>query len=425
MCFLADLHVALRTLLLASTRGPMAATRRPHGPPFARAGRRAAAGGLVATRVVLSLLLLLLSLRADAAERIPAPGAHSPIHGCTNTCLVHDGSCIFGQNFDFAFPGTLLFVNKRNVMKTGWNPGTTGEVARWTSRYGSVTFNLMGYQNPFSGMNEAGLVGSSMYLPEGGETRSDARPDLAEGLWLQYQLDNFATVKEVLASEATVRRYFIRMHFLFCDRTGECATIEHLDGKVVNHTGPTLPVKALTNSTYEDSLAAWRNGRPSDDSLLRFNTAADQLSDYARHVEELRAANAKVDDAAAVQYAFRVQSSVSNPGTVYTAVFDTKNLRVHFKTTRDPRIREITLARLDFSGRTPVRMLDVHADVEGDISERLPAYSHEQSLAHSLAYRRAAPGIFTFVPPMAEEAVEVMLGWTEKWVPKEEAGNGE
>ncbi len=384
----------------------------------------------LATRLrrALGTLLVVASLEAHAAGPTLAvegePGAG--IHGCTNVCLDHDGSCVFAQNFDFPFQGTLLFVNKRGVAKTGWDPGTTGEVARWTSRYGSVTFNLMGYQNAFSGMNEAGLVGSSMYLPEGGETRWDARPNLSEGLWLQYQLDNFATVKEVLASEATVRRYFIRMHYLFCDRTGECATIEHLGGKVVNHAGSALPVKVLTNSTYDDSLEAWRRGGPTEDSLVRFTTAANLVSEYPRYLKQRRAEDPGLDaDAAAVQYAFHVQASVAVPSTVYTAVFDTRNLRVHFKTTRDPRIREIAFAKLDFSGRTPVRMLDVHADLAGDISDRLPAYSHEQSLAHSLAYRRAAPGIFPFVPHMSEEAVEVMLGWAEKWAPQQGAAGAE
>lgn len=379
-------------------------------------------------RFELSCLLLVLSFRAGASEPATATGsaAGSPMHGCTCTCLDHDGSCIFGENFDFPFKKTLLFVNKRNVVKTGWDAGSTGQVARWTSRYGSVTFNLTGYQHPFGGMNEAGLVVGSMYFAEGGTTPFDARPTLSGGLWVQYQLDNFATVKEVLASEATIRHFGVFMHYLFCDRTGECATIEYLNGKLVSHTGPTLPVKVLADSGYQGSVEAWRSHRPSDDAQLRFQKAADELSEHARKVsagsqaETSGSANA---DASAVQYAFHVQSSVSRPSTVWTAVYDSKNLRVYFRTSADPRIREIAFEKLDLSSRTPVRMVDLDADLVGDISDRIPEYSHERSLAHSLAYNRALSGIFPGVFGMADEAVEVMLGWAEKW--KGETGDGQ
>ncbi len=378
-------------------------------------------------RSALSLLLLVLCLRTDAAGRTPVTGSTggAPMHGCTCACLDHDGACIFGENFDFPFrEGTLLFVNKRNVTKTGWEPGLTGKVARWTSRYGSVTFNLAGYQQPFGGMNEAGLAVGSMYLAEGGTTRTDARPTLSGGLWVQYQLDNFATVKEVLASEANIRHFGIFMHYLFCDRTGECATVEYLDGKLVSHTGPTMPVKVLADTGYQGAVEAWRNHSPSGDAQLRFHDAADKLSEYARTVSagsqgEKSGASA---DAAAVQYVLHVQSIVSRPSTVWTAVYDTRNLRVYFRTGRDPRIREIAFAKLDFSSRTPVRMLDIDTELVGDISDRLPEYSHELSLAHSLAYNRALSGIFPGVSGMADEAVEVMLGWAEKW--KEEPGDG-
>lgn len=39
-----------------------------------------------------------------------------------------------------------------------------------------------------------------------------------------------------------------RSHWLVCDSTGQCATVEFLKGKTVYHTGDELPVKALTNS---------------------------------------------------------------------------------------------------------------------------------------------------------------------------------
>ncbi len=371
-------------------------------------------------RLELSTLLLVLSLPAAAVGPTPAPGSagDASVHGCTCSCPDHEGTCTFGQNFDFPFRKALLFVNKRNVVKTGWEPGTTGEVARWTSRYGSVTISQAGYQQPWGGMNEAGLMVGSMYHAAGGATRVDARPTLSGGLWVQYQLDNSATVKDVIASEAKIRHFGIFMHYMFCDRTGECAVIEHLDGTLVTHTGPTLPVKVVANDGYLDSLEAWRSGRPSDDAQVRFRDAADRVSELAR-TASARSKTAEPGtasaDAAAVRETFEVQACVARPSTVWTGVYDNKNMHVYFRTGRDSRIREIAFAKLDFSTATPVRMLDLDADLAGDISERLPEYSHEHSLAQSLAYNRALAGIFPGVSGMSDEAVEVMLGWAEKW----------
>jgi len=60
-------------------------------------------------------------------------------------------------------------------------------------------------------------------------------------------------------------------------------------------------------------------------------------------------------------------------------------LRVHFRTDRNPRVRYLDLAAIDFSCRTPVRLLDVHADLSGDVGDELTAYTHEVSLNHSLS----------------------------------------
>ena len=84
---------------------------------------------------------------------------------CTSFCLNDNGNLIFGTNFDNdRVHKGLLFVNNRKVSKTGWESSTTGEYAGWISKYGSVTFNLAGYQLVWAGINEEGLVVSTMAL---------------------------------------------------------------------------------------------------------------------------------------------------------------------------------------------------------------------------------------------------------------------
>jgi penicillin V acylase-like amidase (Ntn superfamily) len=179
---------------------------------------------------------------------------------CSSFCLDNGDHCVFGANQDNQIDIGLIFVNKRNVLKTAWDPSTTGEFTRWISKYGSVTVVHAGYQMAWAGLNEAGLMISTMALGATQNPSPDERPPLASSFWAQYQLDNHSSIEEVIASDLLVRINDTVDHYLICDRTGDCATIEFLDGKLVAHTGEMLPVKALTNSTYQEAVDYWEQG---------------------------------------------------------------------------------------------------------------------------------------------------------------------
>jgi choloylglycine hydrolase len=294
---------------------------------------------------------------------------------CSSFCLDNGDHCVFGANQDNQIDAGLLFVNKRHVLKTAWDPSTSGEYARWISRYGSVTIVHAGYQMAWAGMNEAGLMISTMALGETQNPAPDERPPLASPFWAQYQLDNHSTVEEVIASDAQVRIADTVDHYLVCDRKGDCAIIEFLKGKMVYHTGESLPVKALTNSTYQQAIRAWQQGTLSDNSLERFATAADRVKAFEPTSAE-----------SAIAYAFDTLAEVALDINAWRIVFDPANLRVHFRTNRNPEIRYVDFGKLDFSCRTPVMMLDVHADLSGDISNDLMPYSHKVSLKHTIAF---------------------------------------
>jgi len=187
---------------------------------------------------------------------VPAEGA------CTSFCLDNAGQAIFCSNYDNEIWEGLLFVNKRGVTKTGYEAGTTGRYARWAAEYGSVTFNLAGAQMVWAGMNEAGLVISTMWLGQTRNPAPDARPPLISPLWIQYQLDTCATLADVMANDGRVRIADTVDHYLICDRSGACAAVEFLEGKTVFHSGDAMPAKALTNDPYRLSVDAWQAGRP-------------------------------------------------------------------------------------------------------------------------------------------------------------------
>ena len=336
-------------------------------------------GGIGVTLVLMYSCLFLadcavLPSRATAEENA-LPRA------CTSFCLDYaDGrSCVFGANLDYGITPGFIFVNKQNTLKVGWDSGTTDEYAMWISKYGSVTFNLCGYQMVWAGMNEAGLVIGTMFLEETLQEFADARPPLNNTVWLQYLLDTCGSVDEVIASRSKVRMVKGVDHYLISDKQGNSAVIEFLNGKIVFHKGQNLPVKALTNDLYQESVRLWRSGKLYQnhwDSLVRFGKAADLIKGFKPNSNIALA----VDRNEMVYYAFYILAAVSQGITCWSIVFDNRNMQVYFHTKMNPHMRRIDFSELDFSGDTPVRMLDANDPSTGDISLHFSEYSHATCL---------------------------------------------
>jgi len=301
-------------------------------------------------------------------------------HSCTAFVLDKNGYAIFGTNYDNQIGEGLLFINKRNVAKSYWEKDPISDPAEWTSKYGSVTFNLVMNQDVWGGMNEAGLIITTLWLDGSQPPAPDKRPWLYSGWWRQYLLDNFSTVEEVIASDSLVRIKEFVEHFLVSDRTGKCATIEFIEGKMVYHMGKKMPVNCLTNNTYQESIESWQNNRlpnPPDveykGSLLRFQVVADRVTEFK-----------PTDSASAINYAFRTLQEVQGSITQWSIVFDTENYRIYIRTKSHPEIRYIDLLSIDFSCNTPIQMLDIHEKLLGDISDMLQPYSSKRHFDHAL-----------------------------------------
>jgi penicillin V acylase-like amidase (Ntn superfamily) len=307
---------------------------------------------------------------------------------CTSFCLNNNGHTVFGSNFDNNDYDGLLFVNKRNLSKMGFETSLNNEKARWTSQYGSVTFNLVGYNFPWAGMNEAGLVISTMQLGETGNPVPDDRPPLLSPLWMQYILDTCATVDEVLATDDDVRITGNIDHFLVCDQTATCAVIEFVGGERIVYTGAELPISVLVNSTYASALEVWQawQADPDKNADALSASAPDRFILAANQVQNFTAQ----DTAGAVDYAFETLTMVSSPEerrrTRWSIVFDAENRTVHFRTWNHSTIRSLYFDELDFSCQTPVRMTNIKAELEGNIAADLIDYDHDLSLAHFVSF---------------------------------------
>ena len=146
-----------------------------------------------------------------------------PTHACTSFCLDTPDGPVFAVNCDLFIPGDgLVFVNRRGIAKEGYLRSTTGEKAKWISEYGSVTFNVPGREFPREGMNEAGLVVSTMALDASELAEPDERPPLTSGTWIQYVLDTCGSVQEAIQVDSLVRLQDDEFpsHFLVADEDG-------------------------------------------------------------------------------------------------------------------------------------------------------------------------------------------------------------
>ncbi|MFZ2053896.1 MAG: linear amide C-N hydrolase [Candidatus Aminicenantales bacterium] len=208
------------------------------------------------------------------------------IQACTAFVMRGGGTFLLAKNLDWPIGDGFVFVNKRDVSKVAFSPGTASPL-RWTSKYGSLTFNQFGREFPLGGMNEAGLVIEELNAGEGCRP-SASRLTLNEFQWIQYHLDNHRSVKEVLKDDPRLRIFplLLRLHYLVTDRKGNTAVIECAGGKMTYYSGDDLPVPVLSNNSYEESLRTLRLHRGfggdrivsnGPESLERFVRAATLL----------------------------------------------------------------------------------------------------------------------------------------------------
>jgi len=138
------------------------------------------------SRLVLmfAILMMCMSQTAEACSRILYE---------TGT-----GTYIVGRGMDWNDPtaATSLWAFPKGMKRDG---GIGSSPIQWTSKYGSVIASFYDAAT-VDGMNEPGLVGNVLYLAESdyGDPAKTGKPTISIGAWLQYFLDNYATVKEAV-----------------------------------------------------------------------------------------------------------------------------------------------------------------------------------------------------------------------------------
>ncbi len=284
----------------------------------------------------------------------------------------------------------VLTVFPRGMQRDGGKLG--GEVvvaenpARWTSKYGSLVTTVYG-MGAADGINEAGLAGHLLYLNATDfGPRDPAKPGLHAGLWVQYLLDNAATVEEALdlfgdvqIVMAEARGHKATVHVAIEDASGDSAIIEFIEGKPVIHHGRQYTV--MTNDPAYDEqlalLAAQDLSKPASDMPLPGNVNPVDRFQRASYYRALLPA--PKDERQAAAGILAIARNVSVPfgapykgfgiyNTEYRTAANLKDRRYYFELTTSPNVIWVDLSVMNLEAGQPVRMLNPdNISLSGDV----------------------------------------------------------
>lgn len=259
-----------------------------------------------------------------------------------------------------------------------------GEIGKnpleWTSKYGSVVASAYDICST-DGMNEKGLVANLLWLAESEYPQWDGKkPGLSIAAWVQYILDNFATVDEavsyvekgtfeVVSDMMPDGTRMATLHLSISDADGDNAIFEYIGGELKIHHDKSYQV--MTNSPVFDQQLAlndyWKNIGGTT-FLPGTNRAADR---FVRASFYINAIPKVADTRTAVASVFSVIRNTSVPlgittpnepnisSTRWRTVSDQKNKIYFFESTIQPNVFWVNLQDVDFSEKAPVKMLDL------------------------------------------------------------------
>jgi choloylglycine hydrolase len=327
------------------------------------------------------------------------------VFACSGVFVDRGGKCFIGRTMDWRTGHTNVVVNERGVNKQAKFLQDKSAPAKWTSKYGSVTFNLdvdlkwyvrflawIARINtsaaPSCGMNEKGLYGGSFWIhpPPAVEYQAkDGKPSMNDWQMLEYVFDTSATVDDAINNIKKVRvsgfkeaDFEVDLHWLFADSKGNCAIVEYAKGKLKVHKNPAIPV--ITNSFYEHSRE-YAGSYKGFGGTAVIPTASGEMTTENRFLFLSKALSDLKGGVVGYKDIFGLMkpvtqtsvrhASTSQALTQWTAVYDLKNRKLWWSNRVNNTIKSVDVSKLDFSSSKKERALDSFADVNGDVTKLL------------------------------------------------------
>jgi penicillin V acylase-like amidase (Ntn superfamily) len=306
--------------------------------------------------------------------------------------------------------GTILTARsmdwKEDMMTNLWifprGMERNGEVGpnslKWTSKYGSVIASAYDIAST-DGMNEKGLVANLLWLAESDYPKWDqTKPGLSIAAWVQYVLDNYATVEEavedlrlekfiVITANSPGQSTLATLHLSISDATGDNAIFEYIGGKLVIHHDRSYQV--MTNSpVFEKQLALneyWKEIGGTT-MLPGTNRAADRFvraSFYVHAIPQTDNTRIAVASMFSVIRNCSVPFGISTPdqpnisSTRWRTVSDHKNKVYYFESVLTPNTFWVDFKNIDFSEKATVKKLNLTGEeiYAGDAVKKFIAFA--------------------------------------------------
>ncbi|GAB5436180.1 linear amide C-N hydrolase [Falsiruegeria mediterranea] len=304
------------------------------------------------------------------------------------------GDYIVGRTLDwFEDTSTDMWAFPKGMQRDG---GVGEGSIEWTSKYGSVVSTIYDIAS-VDGMNEAGLVGNVLYLAEAdyGDAHASGKPLLSIGAWLQYALDNYATVAEAVTALQAEPFAVIAPelpngkpaggHLALSDNTGDSAIFEYLDGKLVIHHGSEHTV--MTNSppfdeqiaitTYWDSvggLAFLPGTHRASDRFARISWNLNATPKFDDHHDAL-AAVFSLARGISVPYGVEDPERPNIASTIWRTVADGAEGRYYYESVFNPALFWVDIDNLDLSKGAVTQKLELglKPTLSGEVSAKFEA----------------------------------------------------
>lgn len=284
-------------------------------------------------------------------------------------------------NMDWKYREGTVVIQPRNILRISGAAHNNLSPLIWKSRYGSVVFHAGNRFKPgpgANGMNEKGLTATVLMLKSSSYPRSRKLPMLNTSDWVNYVLDNFQNVQEVIDDSSNYqlrpsnyRENDLKMQLVVNDAEGNCAVLEYIGKRLVVHTKEQLNPSVITNTDYDSSLALLSDykdfggamgmpgGYGSNDRFIRGSHYMKRLPDFVAKEEH-------------VAYAFNGLSEVAQaPGTAtptqLSTVLDIPSKTVYFRSINESAVRIIPLASFDFDHLKKPLSLNAYQHVAGDV----------------------------------------------------------
>lgn len=341
----------------------------------------------------------------------------SAASACTGIRITpRDGSVIVARTLEFAADlQSNVVVIPRQKSLAGTAPGDKPGLA-WKTKYGVVGANGFGVPVVVDGLNEKGLAVAIFYFPGYAQYQKikaeDAGKSLAPWELPAYLLGTCANVKQAVAASRRVPVGEVVQkdmgivppcHYIVTDAARQCVVLEYVGGRLQVHANP---LGVMSNSpTFDWHLTNLRNyvnlsvtnvppvdiagiklaGLGQGSGLLGLPGDFTPPSRFIRAVAFSQSAIPVATAHAGVLQAFHLLNQFDIPKgaargtehgkmvadyTLWTSVSDLTNLRYHFRTFNNSRIRMVDLKKVDLDAAEVKTISMAGEEAIEDLSEQ-------------------------------------------------------